>query len=388
MENLHRLPRNPEAPATDRFQGTPYRMLRRLASGATGEVFVVEHRQLGTEFVAKLLHPKLLIDPQVVDRVRVEAQSLGKLYHPNIVAVLGYGLTPDNCPYLVTEYLRGRTLTQELAATGPLPPLDALVYTCQVLWALTAAHAIGIIHRDIKPDNLFLVEQPNAPPLLKVLDFGIARVVPGISPQAPLPLAVPTDTGVVLGTPRYMSPEVALGSHADPRSDIYGVGMVLYQMLTGRCPFDHAKDNTWMLVAHITEQPKPPSHYASSNILPDLDAAVLKALQTNPEDRYQSAKEFEATLSAITDDFLNSHYVADTADAAPLPASPLKEGDTAPTDCTGSDTTQPLPLVHASSRVQRATWSNYRTILLFVLVALATAIIVAQIGLHGGLGAR
>ena len=373
MANLAHAIGEAAVPAADPFDGTPYRVRRRLASGSVGEVFVVEHRELGSDFVAKLLHRRYLTDPQIVDRVRIEAQALGRLNHPNIVSVLGYGLTRDHRPYVVTEYLRGQTLGELLGSVGPLPTLDALVYACQMLWALAAAHSIGIVHRDIKPENLFLVERPGAPALLKVLDFSIARVIPGVAPQAPLPLALPTDTGIIVGTPRYISPEAALGQHADHRADIYGVAMVLYRMLTGRCPFDFAKDHAEMLLAHVTEQPQPPSHFTRVPLDPDLDSIVLKALEKKPEDRYQTAKEFETALASLTERLLANHDPGAATGPAAVGETPS------------------LPPVRASalepSTIAEAAGGRWR-FLVYVFVSLATAIVVALIGSYGGLGSR
>ncbi len=385
MSSLAHATHEAQAPTGDPFGGTPYRLRRQLSSGSVGEVFVVEHRELGSEFVAKLLHERLLTDPQLVDRVRVEAQALGKLYHPNIVSVLGYGLTRDRRPYLVTEHLRGQTLGARLKL-GALPPLDALVYACQILWALAAAHSIGIVHRDIKPENLFLVERPGAMPQLKVLDFSIARVLPGLSPEAPLPLVLPTDTGVIVGTPRYISPEAALGQHVDHRADIYGVGIVLYQMLTGHCPFDHAKGNTKMLVAHLTEEPKPPSWFANSPLVKEVDAVVLTALQKKPEHRFQSAKKFEVALTGITANWLSRD---DISAVATRTHSPIQDtfGQHAHKSAS-ADATEPFALRQASlNRLSVVAKQPRRLhpILLYTAVALAAAIGVALTSLLGSL---
>ena len=371
MSSLAQATPEADTLAHEPLGGTPYRVRHQLSSGSAGEVFVVEHRELGSEFVAKLLHKRLLSDPQIVDRVRIEAQALGKLYHPNIVSVFGYGLAQDHRPYLVTEYLRGQTLGARLSA-GPLPPLEALVCTCQILWALGAAHSIGIVHRDIKPENLFLVERPEAPPQLKVLDFSIARVIEGLSARAPLPLVLPTDTGVIIGTPRYISPEAALGEHVDHRADLYSTGIVLYQMLTGRCPFDHAKDNVAMLTAHLTEEPKPMSECADVPLLQDVDAVVLKALQKKPDDRYQTAKEFEAAITAITANWLARDDTAASASSATVLAA-------VPHFSPIADTTEPFALVQASTHEPLEGLARPRPrfpILMYIGVAIAAAIAV------------
>src|SRR5262249_33271718 len=160
--------------------------------------------------VAKVLHSRFADDALFVDRMRIEAQSLGRLQHPNIVQITGVGTTRDRRPFLIIEWLRGRSLADELEARGQIPPLEAIELSLQLLSALSAAHAIGLVHRDIKPDNLFLCVDGAGERKLKVLDFGIARVLPDAPAGAPDPLAIPTNTGFIVGTPRFVSPEGAM----------------------------------------------------------------------------------------------------------------------------------------------------------------------------------
>jgi serine/threonine protein kinase len=264
-----------------------------------GELIVAEHVELGREFVVKLLHQRLAFDPQLVDRLRVEAQSLGRLSHPNVVSVVGFGHAADGRPYIAMEYLRGRTLSEELGIRR-FPTAEAVFYARRILSALGAAHAIGIIHRDIKPDNIMLAERPEGI-VLKVLDFGMARVLPGVSTAAPSPLSYPTDTGVVVGTPRFVSPEAARGEEVDARADLYSAGLVLFVMLAGRGPFDHLKGTDRLLSAQAEIEPEPPSRFADVPIPAELDAVVLKALAKRPEDRFQTAAEFERELERIAE---------------------------------------------------------------------------------------
>jgi serine/threonine-protein kinase len=264
-----------------------------------GELIVAEHRELGREFVVKLLHQRLSGDLQLVDRVRVEAQSLGRLNHPNIVSVVGFGYAADGRPYIAMEYLRGRTLTEELAARR-LTAAESVAYARRILSALGAAHALGIVHRDVKPDNIMLAERPEGT-VLKVLDFGMALVLPGVSSGAPQPLSFPTDTGVVVGTPRFVSPEAARGEEVDARADLYSVGLVLFLMLAGRGPFDHLKGTDRLLSAQAASEPDLPSKFAAEPLPAELDAAVRKALAKRPEDRYQSADEFERELERVSE---------------------------------------------------------------------------------------
>jgi serine/threonine-protein kinase len=298
-----------------------------------GELIVAEHLELGREFVVKLLHQRLAGDPQLVDRVRVEAQSLGRLNHPNVVSVVGFGHAPDGRPYIAMEYLRGRTLSEELSARR-LTVAQSVSHACRVLSALGAAHALGIVHRDVKPDNIMLVERTEGT-VLKVLDFGMARVLPGVALGAPQPLSFPTDTGVVVGTPRFVSPEAARGEEVDARADVYAVGLVLYVMLAGRGPFDHLKGTDRLLSAQRESEPDLPSKFAVEVIPPELDAAVQKALAKRPEDRFQSAAEFEHELERISELLKSPHSWAKTArfgkaardavEPSPLPEAPVPE---------------------------------------------------------------
>jgi serine/threonine protein kinase len=266
-----------------------------------GEVFVVEHRELGREFVAKVMHAFLLADPRLIDRFRIEAQSLGRLNHPHIVSVVGFGTTADRRPFIVFERLRGRPLSSELSPDRRIPVLEAITYVCQLLSALDAVHALGIVHRDIKPGNLFICDRPDGSRFLKVLDFGVARVLPGVSADAPLPLSLPTDRGVVVGTPRFVSPEGALGRPVDQRADVYAAALVLYAMLAGRGPFDHIKSDASLLSAHANEDPKPPSRFVDGPLPAAIDRAILRALEKNPRDRFQSANEFCQALVEAAD---------------------------------------------------------------------------------------
>jgi serine/threonine-protein kinase len=269
---------------------TPYRPLRRLGRGAMGDVYVVEHQALRRPFVLKVLRSRLSDDPQLVDRMRMEAQAAARLDHPNIVEVVDFWSTEGGRPCMVMELLRGVTLAAELRVRGTLPMVEAVAYGRELLSALAAAHELGVVHRDIKPENLFLHRQTGERCVLKVLDFGLARVLPRSVVQ---PLALPTGTGTIVGSPRFMSPEAARGQRVDHRADIYAAGLVLYVMLTGRGPFDHAGPNDTFSVV-----PDPPSLHAPAPLPPLLDDAILVALRSNPDERFQNAAAFSSALAA------------------------------------------------------------------------------------------
>jgi eukaryotic-like serine/threonine-protein kinase len=287
----------PATSGSDMFDGTPYRTVRRLGSGGMSNVFIVTHRELEKEFVAKVLREELAGDEQTLDRVRIEAQSLGRLSHENVVSVSDVRHLRDGRPFIVMEHLRGRSLAAELSSRRRLPVSEATRFAGELLSALSAVHALGIVHRDIKPSNLFICDLPGGRRTLKVIDFGVARVLPGAPPSAPPPLSVPTATGAVVGTPRYLSPEGAAGEHVDHRADLYAAALVLYTMIAGRGPFDHVKASE-LLSAKEMADPQPPSHFAGDSVPPELDSLLLKALRRSPEERFQSADDFNKVLRA------------------------------------------------------------------------------------------
>lgn len=279
-----------------------YRVLRELGRGGMGEVFLGEHIGLGTRVVIKLLHLELSGKSALVDRMRLEAQACARLSHPNVVRVTDFDRTPKGRPFFVMEYLPGRSLSEEVEARGGfLPVAEAIDVTRQALAGLAHAHAAGLVHRDMKLDNLFVVDPSTlgGRTLIKILDFGVAKVMQGASGDAPSPLMVPTGTGVVVGTPRFFAPEQARGQRLDHRADIYAMGLVLYSLVAGRGPFDDAKNITEMARAHVLTAPEPPSRFARQAIPPALDAAVLRAVAKRPEDRHQSAEELSNELGAI-----------------------------------------------------------------------------------------
>ncbi len=327
----------------DPFRSTKFATIDRLGSGGMGEVYLVEHRELGKRFVAKILHKRFGSDPFLVDRMRVEAEALGCLNHPNIVTVTGFDTTEQGRPFIVMELLRGRTLANELTIRRSIPPIEAIGYARQALSALGAAHGAGIIHRDIKPENLFLHDPPGAPRIVKVLDFGVARVLPGASGDSPRPLANPTETGVVVGTPRFVSPEGAIGRRVDARADIYSLGLILYEMLAGRGPFDHIASDELVLTAHASDQPEPPSRYAERPIPAELDQAVMKALDKEPSERFSSADEFERALAEIAKRLAEPVGLADTVAAPSIPPSPSASAEAPPSPSPRSGGSAPEP---------------------------------------------
>ncbi|MFO0590471.1 MAG: serine/threonine-protein kinase [Polyangiaceae bacterium] len=294
----------------DPLAGTPYRTTATLGAGGMGEVVEAEHVTLGKRVVVKLLKKTLADDALWLERFRFEAQVLARLCHPNLVDVTDLGRTGDGRPYFVMERLRGRTLSVELQTWGALPVASAIEIMRQVLAGLGEAHRHGLVHRDVKLDNIFLCDAGGAAPekaqreryRVKLLDFGIAKAGQrgAETPIAAAP-AYPTQEGTTMGTPRYIAPEQIRGRTAvDARADLYAAGVVLYVLVAGRGPFQH-KSTLALLDAHLNESPKAPSSVAPQPIPAELDRAILCALAKRPEDRFVSAEAFAEELGRILD---------------------------------------------------------------------------------------
>lgn len=277
------LPEESLEGAATLLEGTEYRPRRLLGRGGIGVVFEVEHAFLGRAFALKVLQPHLNADSPYTDRMRVEAQILGRLNHPNAVEVIDFWISRDGRPCLLMELLRGRTLAAELKERQLLPVAEAVGLTIQALSALSAAHALGVVHRDVKPENLFLHRTSTSSRRLKVLDFGIARIT-SESGRAPSKAVIPTATGAFVGSPSFMSPEALNGERVDHRADQYSLALVLYLMIAGRGPFDLGSTTLALASSFCGEVPE------------ELDAVLVRALQEDPERRFPSADDFLQAL--------------------------------------------------------------------------------------------
>ncbi len=259
-----------------------YRIVGLLGEGGMGAVYVADHLRIGRKVAIKRLHPELAADEKAVQRFQREARAAGATGHEHIVEILDLGYTEDGAPFLVMEYLRGLSLAQTLKKEERLPPARACRIVGQLLAALAAVHENGIVHRDLKPDNIFLTRQGNDTDWVKVLDFGISKMK---HEDDGLDL---TRTGVMMGTPYYMSPEQARGSKAiDHRADIYAAGVILHECLTGAVPF--AGDNYHALLQQILRGDPPPPSATVPGIPRELDDVVVKALSKEPERRFATA---------------------------------------------------------------------------------------------------
>ena len=259
-----------------------YRIQRKLGAGGMADVYLAEDQELGRRVAIKILNSRHGNDDQFIERFRREAKNAAALNHPNIVSIYDRGEAEDTY-YIAMEYLDGRTLKELIVGRGAAPINVAIEYARQILSALRFAHRHGIVHRDIKPHNV-LVDGDGR---VKVTDFGIARA--GTSQM--------TETGSIVGTAQYLSPEQARGGEVDPRSDLYSLGVVLYELLTGKTPFE-GETPVEIAMKHLSNTPQPPSKLRP-DVPPELDMVVMRALAKNPNDRYQSADEMEGDLDRV-----------------------------------------------------------------------------------------
>ncbi|MBX3128338.1 MAG: serine/threonine protein kinase [Polyangiaceae bacterium] len=296
--------------------GGQFQILQKIGTGGMGSVYKAAQPEMNRMVAIKILHPKLAGRKDLVSRFRREARAMSQLTHPNTVKVFMYGeLEEDGSLYIVMEFLEGRNLNQTVRKGGPLPPDRAIPILIQVCGALHEAHQMGIVHRDLKPENIFLCEQGGLKDFAKVLDFGLAKVT---ERQMRPGSVILTQEGMVFGTPEFMSPEQAQGKTLDARSDLYSLAVILYEVLTGKLPFD-AKTPMEYIQKHVMEPPIPLNKRVPGKAFPaGLEAALLKAIAKKPEDRYQSAEELIAALRPFADARVEA---APRAEPPPAPAA-------------------------------------------------------------------
>lgn len=269
-----------------------YRLDERLDEGGMGTVYRGTHLLIDRPVAIKVLNSRYVHDKAAQERFRREARTAGRVRHDNAVAVTDFGRTADGLFYVVMELLDGRSLQDVLARESPLDTARAVAVMLQISAAVASAHEEGVIHRDLKPGNIFVVQRAHAPTMIKVLDFGIAEWVGGDG----LATKQSTSTGIMAGTPRYMSPEQSDGAELTPASDVYSLGIILYEMLTGTTPFSGASPSTFA-AKHTYELPRSPREFVST-IPAELEAVVLHALEKNADQRPQNAGVFRSELYA------------------------------------------------------------------------------------------
>jgi serine/threonine-protein kinase len=288
LTSIERL--TPAPPVTGMILDKKYRLEREVGRGGMGSVFRATHLLMDATVAVKVLHQNLVEDDQAVERFRREARAAARIRHPNAVSVMDFGVTPGGLVYLVMEYLEGTDLAQKLHRERKLSPDETVRLVVQVCAAVAKAHSRGVVHRDLKPENVWLCDdEDSGEERVKVLDFGIAKLKTQEKSTANL-----TQSGTIVGTPQYMSPEQARGEDLDTRSDIYSIGVMLYEMLGGRRPIDGPNPMS-VAVRQTTEIPLP-LRAVNPNVPVQLEAVVMRAIEKNRDFRQKTATELASEL--------------------------------------------------------------------------------------------
>jgi eukaryotic-like serine/threonine-protein kinase len=299
------------APASDlvgQVIADRYHVIKKLGEGGMGQVYLAEHVKMGRRSAIKVMNPSMVHDPDAVSRFNREASNASRITHPNVCAIYDFGETPDGLIYLAMEFIEGEPLTELLQREGALPAPRAAHIFVQVAEALQAAHDLGIVHRDLKPDNIMLTRARDGSDVVKVVDFGIAKAVGGDDTQKV------TKTGLVVGTPEFMSPEQLAGDKVDGRSDTYSLALVFFKMLTGKLPFEASTVQETM-IKRLTDDPTTlaaarPDLDFPAGLQPALDAALTR----NPVERYQTVAKFANDVARVVG-------LGTAGPIAPLPAT-------------------------------------------------------------------
>ena len=270
-----------------------YHIRKKLGEGGMGAVFLAENKSIDQRLAIKVLHGDAAQNAEMVERFNREARAISRLTNQNIIRVFVFGRTPEGLLYLAMEFVEGKPLRDLIEKEGQLSELRAINIMRQTLHALNEAHELGIVHRDLKPDNIMITKFRGVDEFVKVLDFGIAKVKEPGGNQAKL-----TQAGIVYGTPEYLSPEQAQAKELDGRSDLYSMGIILYEMITGTVPFQ-SKTAVTILAAHVYDPPAPPSQKTRRPVHPKMERIILKSLHKDPTKRYQTAMAFLEDLENL-----------------------------------------------------------------------------------------
>ncbi|HEY8946301.1 MAG TPA: serine/threonine-protein kinase [Polyangiaceae bacterium] len=309
-------------PTEDSLIGTlvvgRYHVIRVLGEGGMGRVYLAEHAAIKKAVALKVLRDEFTNRGDIVSRFQQEAISASRIKHPNVLEIFDFGKLDSGSFFLAMELLEGRDLAQELRRLRTIDFMTGMRIALQICSGLAAAHARGVVHRDMKPDNVFLQQGSNGDLSVKIVDFGIAQLRDEgavIDSERRI-----TKAGTILGTPEYMAPEQGAGQPADHRSDIYALGVILYEMFTGRVPFS-GPTFVEVLAKHQSEAP-PPIHAPLS---PELKTIILRALAKKPEDRFQRISDLQRALAATTEGAMAARQAARSGSLTPVPRTPRKD---------------------------------------------------------------
>ena len=286
------------APASDlvgQVVADRYHVVKKLGEGGMGQVYLAEHVKMGRRSAIKVMNPAMVHDPDAVARFNREASNASRITHPNVCAIYDFAETPDGLIYLAMEFIEGEPLTDLLEREGALAVPRATAIFLQTADALQAAHDLGIVHRDLKPDNIMLSRKKGGGDTVKVVDFGIAKAVGGDQAGQKV-----TKTGLVVGTPEFMSPEQLSGDTLDGRSDLYSLALVFYRMLIGKLPFEATSVQETMIKRLTDEPTKLAEARPDLSFPPGLQPVLDTALARTPMERYQSVAKFAADVAAVT----------------------------------------------------------------------------------------
>jgi hypothetical protein len=301
-----------------------YHVIRKLGEGGMGQVYLAEHVKMGRKSAVKVMNPGMVHDADAISRFNREAANASRINHPNVAGIYDFGETPDGLIYLAMEFIEGESLTALVESTGALPAMRAARITKQAADGLAQAHDLGIVHRDLKPDNIMIAKNRDGSDCVKVVDFGIAKAAGSEAQKV-------TRTGMVVGTPEYMSPEQLAGDKLDPRSDIYSLALVAFNMLTGKLPFPSETAQESMIM-RLTDRPKRLADMNASVAWPQKVQDVMdKALERDVALRYQSASQFGDALYLAIESMPRNAMATDGTmilDARSLP--PTRLGAAAP----------------------------------------------------------
>jgi serine/threonine-protein kinase len=350
-----------------------FTILQKIGSGGMGSVYKAQQPAMNRMVGVKILHPKLANRKDLVSRFRREARAMSHLAHPNTTKVFLYGELDDGSLYIVMEFLDGKNLNQTVRADGPFPVARALPILIQVCGALEEAHRAGIIHRDMKPENIFLCQQGGLVDYAKVLDFGLAKVTEREMRPGSLIL---TQEGMVFGTPEFMSPEQAQGKVLTPASDIYSLAVILYEVLTGKLPYE-AKSPMDFIQAHVQKKPIGLSERVPDKQFPPLlERVIERALAKKPEDRFSSSAEFAAAMKAVLDG--RTELPAPPADTAPtVKTAALDISSEPPRALAKSESSAPAASPSVAAR-PRISWGMLAAIAAICLVVGAALTVLAM----------